>query len=122
MIKFFSRALLALIAFSAASCYYDNKEDLYIIEGNCDTTAISFTQDIQPLINDQCLSCHKAGNASGNILLNSYAAIKEQADNGKLLGSVRHESGYSSMPPGGSLSNCSIARLEAWINNGAPEN
>ncbi|HHJ50987.1 MAG TPA: hypothetical protein ENJ88_08830 [Phaeodactylibacter sp.] len=112
--------LAGLLFFSA--CYYDNKEDLYIVEGNCNTTDVTFSQTIQPLINDQCVSCHKAGNANGNVLLDSYTTIKEQADNGRLLGSVHHEGGYSAMPPGSTLSNCSLAQLDIWVQSGAPEN
>ncbi len=107
-----------------SSCYYDNKEDLYIIidGGNCDATDVSYSQTIRPLMDAQCISCHQQGNASGNVVLDSYNAVKQYADDGSLLGSVKHEAGYSAMPPGGNLSACSIQQLEAWIAAGSPEN
>ncbi len=122
MIKATSFFILVLLSLSA--CYYDNKEDLYIIlsSGECDTVAVNYTQTVQPLLDAQCVSCHQAGNSSGNVLLDSYASAKQYAENGRLMGSVKHESGYSSMPPGGSLSDCDIAKLEAWVAAGSPEN
>ena len=36
--------------------------------------------------------------AQGNVVIDTYAAIKIYADNGKLLGSLNHDSGYEPMP------------------------
>lgn len=116
--------LATSILLLSTSCYYDNKEDLYLIVegGECNTTNITYTSTVQSIIENQCISCHKQGNASGNVALDNYTKVKQYAENGLLMGSIRHESGYSAMPPGGSLSNCNIQQLEAWIAAGSPEN
>lgn len=91
---------------------------------SCDTTTtISFSNHIQPIINNACLGCHTTISSSGNIPLETYPEILIQVTNGKLLGSVKHLVGYSPMPKGTSkLSDCNIAQLEKWIAQGAPNN
>jgi uncharacterized membrane protein len=91
---------------------------------SCDTTTtISFSNHIQPIINNACLGCHTTISSSGNIALETYAEILTQVTNGKLIGSVKHLVGFSPMPKGNTkLSDCSIAQLEKWIAQGAPNN
>jgi hypothetical protein len=89
---------------------------------SCDEAKFAFAEIIQPLINNQCVGCHKPGSLSGNVDLSAYAQIKVQANNGKLLGTVSHAAGFASMPPGSKLSNCQINQITKWINAGALNN
>jgi mono/diheme cytochrome c family protein len=118
----------AIVSFLAVSCYWDSEEYLYPELGSgCDTTAaITYSVGVTNLLKGNCLSCHSASaaaNLGGNIKLDSYANVKTYADNGQLLGSVRHESGYSQMPKGSTkLSDCQIAVIEKWISGGSLNN
>jgi hypothetical protein len=38
------------------------------------------------------------------------------------MGVLRAKSPYPLMPPGGSLSDCTMKKIEVWINNGAADN
>ena len=50
-------AVLALSFFSG--CYYDIEEDLYQdFPQDCETSGLTYTQDISPLISQNCLVCH----------------------------------------------------------------
>ena len=115
-------ASFILLAFSG--CYYDVAEELYPADSqSCDTTTVTFNATIQPILQAQCMVCHSAAANQGNVNLEGYAQVKTYADNGKLLGSVSFASGYSPMPQGSSqLSACSINKIRAWINKGAPNN
>jgi cytochrome c5 len=88
----------------------------------CDDTQFTYAAIIQPLINTFCVGCHKAGSLGGNIDLSTYAKVKTQVDNGKLLGSVTHTSGYVAMPQGGKLEDCQISQIQKWIDAGALNN
>ena len=105
-------------------CYYDVAEELYPpSETFCDTTNISYSVKIVPVIQDNCYSCHTGAAPSGNVSLDSYAGVKAQADNGKLIGTISHAAGFSPMPQGGNkLNSCQIAIIQTWIDNGAPNN
>jgi uncharacterized membrane protein len=91
--------------------------------GECDTENMSFSTNIQPVITNNCLGCHSGGAPSGGINLSSYSGVKAVADNGRLLGAIKREPGFSPMPQGGDqLSPCTIDQFTAWIMDGAPNN
>lgn len=100
------------------SCKSDNEEDLF---GNndCDTTGVSYSQFVAPLMNSNCNSCH----SNGNIITSTYNGLQTIALNGKLIGAVNHEQGFSPMPQGQpKLLECLRLKLGAWVNAGAPVN
>lgn len=114
--------LVAIVFLSG--CYYDVEEELYPYTGNCDTTSVSYSASILPILQiNGCLGCHTGGAPSGNISLENYISVKAVAQSGRLMGSVSHAGGYTPMPQGGNkLSACSINKLRAWIDAGMPEN
>ncbi len=92
-------------------------------DGNCDTTNVTFSETIWPVIQTYCLACHSGSGAGGGVVLSNYAEVTASANSGKLIGSIRHDQGYSPMPKGGQkLSDCIIREFEIWIENGTPEN
>lgn len=106
------------------SCYYDKAEQVYPINSNtCDTTSITYTINMQPIIQNYCYSCH-AGTApsGGGIVLDSYAALKNfAAGGGSLIGRITSTDPLVQMPRGGpKLSDCDISKIKAWVNAGTP--
>ena len=110
--------------FLLPGCYYDVEEELYPLDpSSCDTSGVTYSQTIAPIMNSSCNGCHSSSSPSGGIILDTYNAVKQNVDNGKLMGSVRWESGYSAMPQGGNkLDDCTIRKMETWVNAGAPNN
>lgn len=116
-------ALILFIAF-LTGCYYDSEERLYPNLSNpCEDTIVTFsgtvTQILQP-----CLSCHSnaaVGRGEGaGIRLENYSDV---ASNTRIMGSVKHETGYLPMPRlGGKLSDCEISQLQKWFDNQTPNN
>lgn len=88
----------------------------------CDSTQYTYLAIIKPILDNNCVGCHKPGSLGGDIDLSTYAATKTQALNGKLVGSVSHTAGYSSMPQGGKLSDCQITQIKMWVEEGALNN
>lgn len=88
----------------------------------CDTLNISYSTFVRPRL-ASCTSCHRAGNASGGIVLDTYQGVKSAAQNGQLFGSIAWLSGYSPMPLGGiQIDDCSIKKIKSWIDAGSPDN
>lgn len=105
-----------------SGCYYDVEEVLYPVD-DCDTTAVSYANDILPVLLDQCYGCHSGNVLSGNVDIEGYDNVKTLVDNGKLLGVVRYDAGFVPMPQGAAqLPDCDISKMEAWVENGAPDN
>lgn len=94
--------------------------------GSCDTTNVSYLSNIAPILNNSCLSCHGASvyqDAGGGVNLSSYDAVKAPALDGRLYGSVSHNTDFVAMPLGLSqLPNCQIKQIKAWVDAGAPNN
>lgn len=90
---------------------------------NCDTIAVSYSNHIDPLIQNTCVGCHSGNDPSGGIVLSNYDGVVQVALSGRLLGSVRHEAGFSAMPKNGNkLTDCQITQIKNWIENGTPDN
>ena len=104
------------------SCYYDVEEGLYS-ETACQTDGMSYQTHIKPILDSKCNGCHSSASRLGGIALDTYADVSSYAADGKLLGVVKHTSGYSPMPKNESqLPDCTIAQIEAWIADGFPDN
>jgi hypothetical protein len=116
MKRYFSLALLIFVVF-IVSCYYDNKEALYpVYDSTCDSTNVTFTITIAPILNNNCTGCHN-GAPGGSFSLASIAAVKTKAT---AITAAINYTGKSPMPPDGKLKNCSINQFEIWVRKGMP--
>jgi hypothetical protein len=89
--------------------------------GGCDVSTVKFSTFVQPLIQGKCQGCHSGNNPQGNLRLTNHAEIKAVALNGKLYSSLTRTSNW--MPNGGAkLDNCSLEKIQAWTEAGAPQN
>ncbi len=104
-------------------CYYDVEEVLYPDEGTCFSGTISYSTDIEPIVSGKCYACHSIGSNISTIILEEYDNLKKYADDGSFYGAVSHSVGYSPMPQGGAmLPDCDLEKINAWIQDGAPNN
>lgn len=113
---------IVFAAWQMVGCKYDK---LALAESvtTCDTTGMTYTSSIEPIIKSNCYSCH-AGTASGSfgINLDSYASLKLEAQSGELLNRLTSTDASVMMPKGGpKLSDCDINKINAWIQAGAPQ-
>jgi hypothetical protein len=116
--------IFVIALFITFSCYYDNEDDLYPVSdfNKCDTTGIIFSTHIMPAIQSKCNNCHSnalAPSLGGHIELENYENIKYSVDDGSFTGSINYNNGFSPMPPENKLDDCTISKIEAWINKGA---
>jgi hypothetical protein len=121
---------VACLAVILGSCYNDKADKLYPAPvTTCDTTTISYSHDIAPIVIASCYSpgngCHDAAGAatSGFDYQSSVTAIQSNALSGTLLGDINWLPRHNNMPKNGSkLSDCEINKMTRWVNEGAPNN
>jgi hypothetical protein len=118
--------VLACITVIMISCS-KTSEDKLVGAGatGCDTTSVSYSTGVTPILQSNCYSCHGNGNTagSGGILLEGYANLLKWANNGYLVGNVTHAPGYVPMPYGlPELPECEVNTLVAWVHQGAQNN
>jgi len=109
----------------AASCTKKSEDVLKAQQGGgtCDTSNMQYTANVLPILQANCYSCHANGIVNGGVTLDGYSNVAIQVSNGNLVGAITHAPGYVPMPfDGGKLSDCDIAKIQAWINEGAPDN
>lgn len=125
MKKHFYYLFLLTLVMAWSSCYYDNREDLhqYYTDVTCDTTAVTYSNDVVGVLNQYCISCHNANISEANVNLDGYDNAKLHATQGSLLGSIMHQAPYAPMPSAGQrIPQCDEDKIAAWVNAGMPNN
>ena len=112
---------LIIIVFANEGCNYDKP---LLPLANCDTSIVTFSGTIKPIITANCIRCHigpDALNANG-IVIDDYVSLKKQVPQ-PLLDAILHTGNVTPMPQdGGMLDACTIAKIKIWIAAGAPNN
>lgn len=124
MKKLFQLFMLIGLGLTLNSCYYDK---FPIVDDTPPTVDISFATEIQPIFNNNCVSCHagsvapdlRSGNAYSAIMSNSYIVANDLAAS-KLY--QRLTGNGNIMPPSGALSSVNINLVKNWILQGAKNN
>lgn len=125
--KYFNIVLaIAFVSIAFSACFYDKADMVYpSIATTCDTTTVTYSNQIVSILNAQCNYCHgaAANSIGGGIYLNTYAALKPYVTNGSFLNSILQNGKASAMPKNGAkMDNCSILKIQSWINKGALNN
>lgn len=86
-------------------------------ETGCDTTSLSFSNDVFPIITQNCAlpTCHNATGRSPQFV--DYQSVFQSIDRIENRAVVNQ-----TMPPGGPLPDCELLILKKWIDDGAPNN
>ncbi len=120
------KLIVPLAVLFLASCYSDKESELYPSptgSGGCDTTNMNFAK-VQPIFSQSCAlaGCHDAATKSFGHDLSNYDGIKTAINGGRLLGAIKHETGYMQMPKGmPKLGDCQVSQIAAWVNAGMPQ-
>ncbi len=90
---------------------------------NCDTVNVTYNASVAPILKTYCVGCHSATSPSAGVDLSTFAGVKVQAANGRLIGSITHAVGYKPMPSSTSkLGSCEINQIQVWITKGTLNN
>jgi len=111
-------AMLLLVGFIACG---DDEEPMTGV--TCETADLTYTNGIADIINGSCATsgCH-ASNTMTTFPMGNYDEALAAVGFGRIIGSINHEANFSPMPRNGAkLDDCTIDKVTAWINDGAPE-
>ncbi|AMC11882.1 hypothetical protein Lupro_11665 [Lutibacter profundi] len=109
-ILYLSFLFLVVFFISCENNVEETMEDLVVSECN---SAISFSEQIKPIIDTNCLQCHN-GNQFPD--LRTYQSIKNFA------AIIKEETQTRRMPLGGSLTTDEIKAIACWIDSGSLNN
>jgi hypothetical protein len=112
------------VCFMISGCVWENEEELYPDSGVCDTTMVSFRDDIVPVLSNNCYVCHSNLNGpsfGGGLTFEDHDDVALYSE--RIIGAINHRDGFQPMPRNaGKLDPCPINLLEAWVNAGAQDN
>lgn len=87
----------------------------------CDSSDLRFNGNIQPIINQNCVTCHGPTNPSAGLSLTNYQNVSSAIQNNNFKEKINGEVNFSVMPPGGKMNDCDLERMNKWLNAGSPE-
>ena len=112
--------IVGLITFSIIISCAKDKVPLPVIDTSTCKPNVSYVNDIQPIMNSYCISCHGPKNQSGGYNLSNYNGVTSNTS--KVLGSIRQDGSAKSMPQDGKIADSLIQKVYCWINQGAKNN
>jgi len=122
---------VVLLFIGTIGCYNDKYDQLYVSPATvtCDTTAVSFANDILPILNANCNiagGCHDAaGQSTSGYNFTTYAGFQPVASYDYVVSDINWTPtrGHNDMPKTGSkISQCDINIITAWVDQGALNN
>lgn len=84
---------------------------------DADTANITYNGYVAGVMRQHCTGCHGGNSPSGSVSLETYQQVRANAERGDWYRVMIN----GSMPPGGRLDDCTLARLKRWIDLGYPE-
>ncbi len=84
------------------------------------TEVVTYTGDVKAIIDNNCVSCHSGPSAQAGLSLTTYLQVRNAAENRNLID--RMNDATNPMPQGGLLPAATRAIIDAWANDGFPEN
>jgi hypothetical protein len=111
---------VTLSTFIVISCKKPNHS---ISKSDCDTSQVRYVTCVKAILDKYCVGCHKTGNTSGYVNLDSYLNAKPFGINGNLYGSCQHLDGNVAMPPNGlpKLDSMNLFLIRKWCISGCLE-
>lgn len=98
-------------------------EDKLMGNTTCDTTHVSYSLQIVPILQNNCYSCHSGATPPTGIKLDTYTNLKVFAANGFLSAAVQHTGTVTPMPYGlPQLPSCEVNTIVAWVDQGMLNN
>ena len=128
-------AILWAPAAATAQSHEAGEHELHLLAASdfgIDPTRVTFNRDIAPIMARSCVGCHRADGA-GPMPLTSYQEVRRYAPRIRNRTAIRDRMG--AMPPwyvekdigiqhykqDPSLTDEELAKIQAWVDNGAPE-
>ncbi len=106
--------LISLVLFAGCGFYHSKIAEPS--QAEIKARSASYSKICESVIYPNCVSCHNQAQASGGVILDTYAAVKAN------LGEVENDALIEkTMPPKGPLSSGDQKILRSWITRGAPQ-
>lgn len=105
------------------SCKKESVEEMMQDLQYCKDSLVSFSENVQPILLDDCAGCHSGSNAENGVELDHYSGVVDAENGGILMDVIHHRNGAVAMPQGKpKLNECKINTIQKWIDEGMQNN
>ena len=104
-------ALSTLVLFSCESRTYDDISEKFVANP-------TYTTNVKPIIQNNCLSCHGANTNAQYPPMESYADARDAAENGQMICRIDDQSCGPVMPQTGKMPQVTIDIIKRWKQQG----
>lgn len=112
--------LVVLLAIGSYSCTNNSEDDLII--PNNDVALARYTENIKPIIDNNCVSCHGTTNPNAGLSLTNYIQVRQAVLNNGLINRISRTSGDPQlMPTTGRMPQQTIDLVSQWQADGLLE-
>lgn len=119
---FLTSAIVGML-FWLGGCSKESADRLSGGTTTCDTTNVSYSQQVLPILQDNCYTCHQGTGAQSGIDLSNFSILQAHVKNGDLKSAVTHTGSVTPMPYGlPMLPSCEVNTIVAWVDQGALNN
>lgn len=116
--KIYVMVFIGSLLFSCSSNTYAELEEHEEILNEL----VTYNSHVQSIIQDNCVSCHSAGNTAGFRPLTNYTLVKDAVINTDLLDRIQKQNGEPGlMPQTGRMSQNQINIIFQWLEDGLLE-
>lgn len=84
-----------------------------------ETDTVTYTADIQPIMYNNCTTCHAGGAPAAGLDLTTYTNVRSGAEFGNLVNRINNAD--NPMPGSGLLPESTRLKIDKWVENGFPE-
>ena len=111
-------SLVVLLAIGSCT---NNSEDDLIIPNN-DVALVRYTENIKPIMDNNCVSCHGTTNPNSGLSLTNYSQVRQAVLNNGLINRISRTSGDPQlMPTTGRMPQQTIDLVNQWQTDGLLE-
>lgn len=107
--------VLMISFFIGISCETQTYQE---ISGNVTEVIPSYTTNIKPIIENNCLSCHGTGGQYPT--METYSQVRDAAENGNMICRIDDQSCGAVMPQSGRMAQTNITKIKDWVSNNFP--
>ena len=90
--------------------------EIPLIDQNPVNRTVTYTQDIQPIILGNCLTCHSSVNPRNGLILETYEQVRNSSETGTLISRINDAA--NPMPQSGLLTADRRAVFDQWRAGG----
>lgn len=118
-----NRIILIILGTAFLGCEYNNRDEMFPeLSYDCSQLTEYYSENIQPIIESNCIGCHQNPSPAGNVSFDSYESVAINIKYGSILERIQREVNENGFMPkyGYPLSQGDILKITTFRDMSCP--